>query len=153
VKPAALVVCALLIAVACGPRRLQQPQAALTELTLIEAFDAARLRVEFHRSPIEVLVIGPSIDDSTTSVLKHLRQGILLSDVPISTDLILPARYFLLKSLQLTGDTGTLVGTLGPLPAQRPGGVPLLACGTTFNIDLDRSTGKWQAKVSGITVC
>ena len=150
VKAATLVVCALVITAVGGPRRLQL-QTVSREPTLVEAFDvAALLRVEFHGGAVEVIVIGPEIDEATAAVLKRSRAAIPLKEVPASPGLNLPARYFLLKSFQLGKDRGAMSGTLGPVPAPRPG---LMACGTTFKLDLDRSSGTWQAKVAGITVC
>ncbi len=122
------------------------------EATLVEALDVALLRVEFHGGAVEVIVIGPAIDEATASVLKRARGAIPLKEMPASPGLNLPAKYFLLKSFQLSNDRGALTGTLGPVFAPKPG-VILMACGTTFKLDLDRSTGTWQAKVSSVIVC
>jgi hypothetical protein len=143
---------AIVIAIGCGRRMPLQRQAGPDESTLVEAFDAARLRVEFHGGDVDVLVIGPATDDATAEVLKRHRAGIFLHEVPASSDLALPARYFLLKSFQLAGHQGAVSGTLGPVQRSKPG-VASLSCGTTFNLELNRSPGGWLAKVSSLPVC
>ena len=148
-KAAGLVGCALVVVAASGPR---QPQSVPTNPTLLEAFEAVRVLVEFHGGPVEVIVIGPSIDETTAAVLKRERAAIQLKEVPAGSGLKLPARHLLLNSFQLGPDRGSLSATLGPVPAPQPGLI-LLACGTNFRIDLDRSSGKWHVKVVGLTAC
>ena len=144
-----MVGCALVVVAASGPR---QPQSVPTIPTLLEAFEAVRVLVEFHGGPVEVIVIGPSIDETTAAVLKRERAAIQLKEVPAGSGLKLPARHLLLNSFQLGPDRGSLSATLGPVPAPQPGLI-LLACGTNFRIDLDRSSGKWHVKVVGLTAC
>ena len=152
-KAATLLGCVLIIAAACGPRRVQ-PEVVPRQPNLAEAFDVALDRIKLHGGALDAVVLGPSIDEAITAVLKREHSGAALKDAPSRPGFALPARYFLLTSFQLTGDSGTLSGTLGPVGTPGPA-ASLLACGTTFNIVLDRTStsGMWRATVSSLTVC
>jgi hypothetical protein len=120
-----------------------------TDVELLAAFNAGRTRIEFHGGPIDVVVLSADIETGTGAALRRARSVIQPDQVPKSTTVSLPAKYFLLKSLRVDGAQGRLSGTLGPV--SNP--VSMAACGSTFEVALDRLAGVWQAKVVSLTVC
>lgn len=141
--------CSVVGAGACSAGLSLHTQEASGQNTLA-AFDAARLRVEFHGGPVDVLVLGPGLDEDVRTVLRRLRGAIDVDQVPSSSTNSLPAKYFVLNAFRIGSDQGHLAGRLGPVPAL---GERVLACGTTFEVELDRRSGSWQAKVVRLIVC
>jgi hypothetical protein len=149
-NPAMLLSAALVIL--AGVPQVHTPMSAQDEQRLLAVVDAAREKVEFHNGRVKVFVIGPAIDEAAGAVLKRALGAITQDQLPPDAAFKLPAGYFLLKSLRVSGDTATVSGTLGPVPAPREG-VVLLACGTTFNIDVSKTPEGWVARVSSLIVC
>jgi hypothetical protein len=135
-----------------GVAQVAPPMTTQDEQRLLAVVGAARERVEFHGGRVRVFVIGPTIDEPAGAVLKRAVGAITQDEVPRDPAFKLLTGYFLLKSLRVTGDKATVSGTLGPVPAPREGGV-LLACGTTFNIDVTKTPDGWVARVSSLSAC
>jgi hypothetical protein len=110
--------------------------------------EAARLAFSsIGLSPADRVLAGSGVSAHARTVLSRLVE--LPAPTQFETkDLILPAEYFTLHTLDMKGDVVTFEGALGEVP--RNGS---LGCGANWHIRLRHKTDGWVFDDKGVTVC
>jgi hypothetical protein len=125
--------------------------AAITGCTSQRDYDellASSLATLEREAPIEAIVLSTSLGPEARSSAKSLRKTIEQSEIVPSGGNDLPAGYFALKSVTISGSSAHVIGTSGPIPSKAT-----LACGSSYDISFSRIDGHWQQGEMTVMVC
>jgi len=88
--------------------------------------------------PIEVIVLGPNLSQQARKSASELHRVVEQSELNPVSGYDLPAGHFLLKAIEVSGNTAHVVGTLGPVPSRAT-----LACGIHYDFSFSFQRGRW----------
>jgi hypothetical protein len=138
---------ALFVAEACTSAPAVLPMSAVDPEILAVA-SAGLAVVEAGREPVVVVAEQPSAEAQAISTVRRV---VPPTSVPHAEGQALPAGYFRLEEIRISGGNALFVGRLGPVPEGGPG---VLACGTGFSIPMRRQAdGTWKTGSYTIHVC
>ena len=119
---------------------------------LVEALRSA-VQVIGAREPVAAVVYDANASKLEIRALREIGLRVFALDEVRNAKLGLPAGHLLMRSLSLRDQSGEFSGTLGPISIGPPG-VPTLACGSTYSVELSRRpAGNWAARITGVMVC
>ena len=94
-------------------------------------------RIE-RRQPIEVIVLAPNLSQKARKSAAELHKVVEQSELSPVPGYDLPAGHFLLKEIEVSGNTAHVVGTMGPVPSRAT-----LACGSHYDFAFSFQRGRW----------